>query len=97
MSDTNNAGRTIKALKRGIVAAVRGAAGPWRYQAACKAIQCSHCGNDAFDEGSAQLNTAGMTFLNLDWANRSATLLICSEICSECAHVEWFAQEPQRQ
>ena len=39
-----------------------------------------------FDERSAQLNTMGLTFLDLDWANRSATVLVCKV----CGHLEWF-------
>ncbi len=31
-----------------------------------------------------------MTFLNLDWANRNATLLICTS----CSHIEWFLEDP---
>jgi hypothetical protein len=44
------------------------------------------------DHGPAQLNTAGMTLLNLDWANRSATILACER----CGRIEWFLQPPDR-
>jgi len=49
-------------------------------------IRCSHCGSIRFSERKAQLNTAGMTFLNLDWANKSATVLVCES----CGKLEWF-------
>jgi len=38
------------------------------------------------------LNTVGLTFLELDWANRSGSLLICVK----CGHIEWFLEEPER-
>jgi predicted nucleic-acid-binding Zn-ribbon protein len=63
-----------------------------RYSVAGLPVTCSHCGGEDFDEGSSQLNTAGMTFLNLDWANQSATVLTCKR----CGHVDWFLQEPER-
>ncbi|MCX8007939.1 MAG: hypothetical protein N3B11_07530, partial [Coriobacteriia bacterium] len=51
-----------------------------------------HCGGEDFDAGTALLNTAGMTFFGLDWANRSATVLICTN----CSHIDWFLQAPER-
>jgi predicted nucleic-acid-binding Zn-ribbon protein len=51
-------------------------------------LLCSHCGNNTFQQGNAQLNTAGLTFLNLDWANRSAITFICEN----CGHIEWFLE-----
>ena len=51
-------------------------------------VTCSHCGGTAFERSDAQLNTAGLTFLGLDWANRSATIFICLE----CGHIEWFLE-----
>jgi uncharacterized protein len=61
------------------------------YQITGKSIICPHCGNDRFDKKSALLNTAGLTFLNLDWANRSATVLVCKK----CGYIQWFMQEPE--
>jgi hypothetical protein len=55
------------------------------------AARCSHCGGENFDTGTAQLNTAGMTFLGLDWANQSANLLICTK----CGHIDWFLEDPE--
>jgi hypothetical protein len=55
-------------------------------------VACPQCRNNLFRAGKAQLNTAAMSFLNLDWANPSATILICSQ----CGHISWFAAEPTR-
>ena len=55
-------------------------------------VRCPHCGGEDFDLGSAMLNTVGLTFLELDWANRSGNLLICVK----CSHIEWFLEEPER-
>ncbi|MEO5712924.1 MAG: hypothetical protein ABIT37_05490 [Luteolibacter sp.] len=53
-------------------------------------LTCPHCGNDRFHERSWQLNTAGMTFFNLDWLNQSAM----NYICSDCGRIEWFTKPP---
>ena len=47
---------------------------------------CPHCKNDKFFRRSWLLNTSGMSFLNLDWLNQSAT----NYICSNCGRIEWF-------
>lgn len=51
-----------------------------------KPLTCAHCGGQLFDERQAQLNTAGMTFLKLDWLNKSATVFVCIN----CGRLEWF-------
>ena len=66
--------------------------GRGRYSAGGQEIACPHCGQQSFEEGSAQLNTAGLTFLNLDWLNKSATILICTN----CSRIQWFAKPPQQ-
>ncbi|MGE5457667.1 MAG: hypothetical protein ACM3RX_04870 [Methanococcaceae archaeon] len=55
-----------------------------------KEIVCPHCDNNQFGQGTALLNTPGLTFLNLDWANRTATILICSK----CQSIQWFLKQP---
>ncbi len=85
-------GRFLDSLKKGLDAASSHGGGPNGYELEGRRIVCPHCGHDQFAEGRAQLNTAGMTFLNLDWLNRSATTLACAE----CGRIEWFLQEPQR-
>ncbi|ERI04232.1 hypothetical protein [Atopobium sp. oral taxon 810] len=59
------------------------------YEVAGKHVVCSHCGRDKFDKRTAQLNTAAATFFGLDWANVSATVLVCQN----CGHLEWFLEE----
>ena len=56
-----------KALKRGMKA-FAGPMGPGAYEAGGKRVVCPHCGAAEFAESRAQLNTAGMTFVGLDWA-----------------------------
>ena len=56
-----------------------------------KPVGCSHCAYDRFVEGRAQLNTAGMTFFDLEWASRSAATLACTR----CGHIEWFLEDPE--
>jgi predicted nucleic-acid-binding Zn-ribbon protein len=51
-------------------------------------FRCLACGNDRFYQGKAQLNTAWMTAFNLDWLNKSATYVSCSD----CGHMSWFSQ-----
>ena len=82
-------GKFFESFRRGVSAATQ-VFGPKGYELEGKRIICPHCGHDQFAKGRAQLNTAGMTFLNLDWANRSATTLVCAE----CGRIEWFLQEP---
>jgi uncharacterized protein len=61
------------------------------YNVAGKAVVCGHCAADRFIEGRAQLNTAGMSFMNLDWANRTAATLACTA----CGHIHWFLADPE--
>lgn len=49
-------------------------------------VTCSHCAGQHFERDSRQINSAGLTFLGLDWANKSATVYVCKN----CGHVEWF-------
>lgn len=49
-------------------------------------LKCPHCGGVNFTHDRAQLNTAGMTFLKLDWLNKSADTFICND----CGRIEWF-------
>jgi predicted nucleic-acid-binding Zn-ribbon protein len=61
------------------------------YQIQGRSIVCLQCGHDQFDQGSALLNTPGMTFFGLDWANRTATILCCKQ----CGRIEWFLRQPE--
>jgi hypothetical protein len=62
------------------------------FQVAGIPLVCSHCGGQEFDDGYALLNTTGLSFLGLDFANREANLLICDR----CGLVQWFLSEPER-
>jgi predicted nucleic-acid-binding Zn-ribbon protein len=57
-----------------------------RYNVLGKPFECTVCGHTEFGQRSAQLNTAGMTFMKLDWANESARCLVCKS----CGYVHWF-------
>ncbi|MGA8264004.1 MAG: hypothetical protein WB779_06140 [Ignavibacteriaceae bacterium] len=59
---------------------------PAKYSVAGKAVICQHCANDRFTTRQAQLNTKGLTFLDLDWANPAADVLICAN----CGFLHWF-------
>lgn len=59
-----------------------------RFAAAGKPVTCPHCAEDRFHRGTALLNTAGLTFFDLDWLNRSATTLACAR----CGLVQWFVR-----
>jgi predicted nucleic-acid-binding Zn-ribbon protein len=83
-------GNFFTAVKRGFQTMGEAPAGD-RYSVAGKAVRCAHCAHEQFVEGRAQLNTAGMTFLNLDWANRQAATLTCTR----CGRIEWFLADPQ--
>ena len=63
---------------------------PCEYEIDNGLIKCNHCKGTGFLRGSAMLNTAGMTFLGLDWANRTATTLMCDN----CGLIHWFGKEP---
>lgn len=61
-----------------------------RFSVGGAVVRCPHCGGDEFDGASALLNTRGLTFLGLDFANRDGFLLVCRQ----CTHVDWFLDEP---
>lgn len=83
-------GNFFTAVRRGVQAMGESPTGE-RYVVAGKGVICGHCSHDRFVEGRAQLNTAGMTFLNLDWANRAAATLTCTA----CGRIEWFLADPE--
>jgi hypothetical protein len=83
-------GKFFSAVARGAQAMGEAPAGE-RYIVAGKSVTCQHCSHDRFVEGRALLNTAGMSFFNLDWANRSAATLTCTA----CGRIEWFLADPE--
>ncbi len=50
------------------------------------AIRCEICHHTRFFEREAQLNTAVMSFFDLDWLNKSARCLVCER----CGYIHWF-------
>jgi predicted nucleic-acid-binding Zn-ribbon protein len=63
-----------------------------RFLAAGKEVSCLQCEGSLFRQGKAQLNTAAMSLLDLDWANKSATTLVCTQ----CGFISWYFDEPTR-
>ncbi|WEK55812.1 MAG: hypothetical protein P0Y55_07135 [Candidatus Cohnella colombiensis] len=61
-----------------------------RYHAGGAVVSCPCCHNDTFDKDYRQLNTSGLSFLGLDWANKNATILVCQR----CTHISWFMKDP---
>ena len=55
--------------------------------AAGRKLACLVCGERAFDYREIKLNTSGMSFMGLDWANKSGT----GVICAACGFVHTFA------
>ena len=83
------------ALQEVALSALRAAGdalGPGQYSAAGKAVVCSHCGGDRFEQHQALLNTRALTFFNLDWLNRAGAALLCES----CGLIQWFATPPER-
>jgi predicted nucleic-acid-binding Zn-ribbon protein len=50
-------------------------------------FRCLVCGGVKFKQREIKMNTTGMSLLNLDFANRSAT----GVICASCGFVHMFA------
>lgn len=66
--------------------------GPGKYEAYGIDVICPHCQHDQFIHGYAQLNTAFMSFLGLDFANRSAEIVTCDR----CGYIQWFNKTVKR-
>ena len=49
-------------------------------------ISCVVCDGTRFDYREVLMNTSGLTFLDLDWANKSAT----GAVCRGCGYVHTF-------
>ena len=56
-----------------------------------KALACVVCGAERFHPRQAMLNTPGMTFLKLDWANAVAECYVCEQ----CGYLHWFVGGPR--
>ena len=51
-----------------------------------RTFSCHVCGGTTFIQREVQLNTAGMSFLDLDWLNRAAD----GAVCESCGYVHLF-------
>ena len=49
-------------------------------------LECRHCGYGRFVKRKAQLNTAFLSFLELDWLNQTGTVFVCGR----CGFLHWF-------
>jgi hypothetical protein len=49
-------------------------------------MRCEICKHDRFYSREGKVQTTAMTFFDLDWANASATCLVCEQ----CGYVHWF-------
>lgn len=52
-------------------------------------LKCVICNNTKFWTRETLMNTRGMSFINLDWANKNAT----NYVCGDCGYVHWFLNE----
>lgn len=52
-------------------------------------LECVICKKSQFWTRQTLMNTAGMSFMNLDWANKSAT----NYVCNNCGYVHWFLEK----
>jgi predicted nucleic-acid-binding Zn-ribbon protein len=76
--------------KKHIFDSTREDADPHSFQINGKTITCPHCSNVQFVQKQILLNTPGMTFFSLDWANKTAFTLTCTK----CSQILWFLQAP---
>ncbi len=58
-----------------------------------KKLECHHCNNSIFFKKKAQLNTAVMTFFDLDFMNPSAEVFVCSN----CKYLFWFLEPEMKE
>gem|GEM_PF-909242 len=65
---------------------------PQSYEAGGLEIFCPHCKHNKFYHQYKLLNTAGLTFFNLDFANRQAHTLTCAR----CGYIQWYGLKISR-
>ena len=56
------------------------------HEVAGNPLRCEICHHTRFWQREAQLNTAVATFFSFDWANPTATCLVCEN----CGYIHWF-------
>lgn len=74
-------------IKRGLESLASESAGP--RTVAGHALRCAICGGERFWKRKTLMNTPGMTFFGVEWANRQAE----NYVCERCGHVLWFLRE----
>ncbi len=52
-------------------------------------LRCPVCGHDQFWKRRTLMNTPGLTFFGVEWANRQAE----NYVCERCGHVLWFLRD----
>ena len=52
-------------------------------------LKCPVCGSGKFWTRRTLMNTPGMTFLGVEWANKQAD----NYVCNRCGHILWFFKE----
>ncbi len=52
-------------------------------------LECPICGHREFWKRKTLMNTPGLTFFGVEWANRQAD----NYVCDACGHVLWFVRE----
>jgi hypothetical protein len=78
-------------LTHGVRAVVQ--PGPGRFVAGCLPVCCPHCQGESFIEGSALLNTVGVSFAHLNWGTEKK---VTNLLCDNCGLILWFGATPQR-
>lgn len=49
-------------------------------------MNCEICGHNLFFKRKGQINTAGLSFFELDWLNATANCVVCAQR----GYVHWF-------
>ena len=62
-----------------------------RYKVAGEILRCTHCAFEGFKYSNVQLNTAFLSFLDLEWLNESARVFNCQK----CGKLEWFSSNAE--
>jgi hypothetical protein len=52
-------------------------------------LHCPICAHDEFWKRHTLMNTPGLTFLGVEWANRQAE----NYVCDSCGYILWFLRE----
>jgi hypothetical protein len=55
-------------------------------------FSCLNCGDTSFTRREVKLNTSGMSFAGLDWANKSGD----GYICNACGFLHTFALDARQ-